>query len=706
MQCQGCEERAELKELQEDSHKFKMSVTKALTYCFVEASLKSLLSPKCIPCNFECFSDFYFDVLFREKSYESQTEEESSQSAEASNLSPTQANVFKEVDSTESTDEEEEKEEQEQEQKHDITEKHIISTEKVLSENESVSRLPAADVQPEELSGTEEEEDPAITKFDQVVKAANEKDSSSVPDRDIPQSELEPTDLLSFRGISHVDVCALELETAEDKGGDKQETAVVDKEIVEKTEVEEPVEVFPYSGLSDVDVCATELEGTKRTMEGATAEDETDVVEQTNPQPEETFVQSSFPSESLESYQQEAEDQAEKTKDEEETRPGASSGGIDESLTHIEGGLDSNAIPKEDSLVEISFEDVPEAQQINEVWEKQPEEEASVVLQTNVLEMQQEEESKEVTAVATYQNISGTQEHNETEMTGVEKEVNPEGEEMEGQHEEYDIKKKVDANDSNLTDSDDDHDDDEKGEGVKYINSSYQPTTEAEEENPEDETDHKNEDNGKISEGEFHQIEDSEKETNSNDLDFQEDETTDTVGGDKEDINTEGYSEVEDQQMNDGGAENLSSQVTQSNVPTAAMEAESETLEASAQHQPKENEESQRTLVESQQEEKEVTSKERTSEAEHVEDGKIESEIQEKSVAMCEEGSISPIQSADWPAADHQGDERPLGSEKDTTEPKSNSGGKVKFDASSQYRIYISVTHRISHIFLCLNIID
>ncbi|GLD52534.1 enolase-phosphatase E1-like protein [Lates japonicus] len=392
------------------------------------------------------------------------------------------------------------------------------------------------------------------------------------------------------------------------------------------------------------------------------------------PQPEETLEQSSLSQyETPEGNQQEAEDQAEKTKEEEGTETETPSGETHESLAHIEVGLDSNVKPKEDSLVEISFDDVPEAQQITEVGEKQPEEEGSVeVLETKILEMQQEEESKEVTAVETDQNISGTQHHNEPEMEGAEKEFKSEVEEMESQHKASDIRKeKVDTNDFNLHDSDDD----ETGEGVRTISSSHQPTTEADKENLEDETDHMNEDSEKIREGEFCQNEDSVEETTSNDPDFKEDETTDTVGGDKGDVQTEDYSEMEDEDINDGGAENHPSLVTQSNTSVAAMEAESETLGASAQHLP---EESQRALVESHPEdtveEKGVTLKEAR---EVVEEGKMDSEVQEKSDAMCEE-SISLTHIADGTAADHQGEERPLGSEKDTTEPEGKSSNKGK----------------------------
>ncbi|XP_010727942.3 neurogranin (protein kinase C substrate, RC3) b [Larimichthys crocea] len=606
-------------------------------------------TPKNVPATEETTS--------KEESHESHTEDETSHSEEASKLSTTQPNVSEEDDLTQSTGGGEE-------EKHDITEKHSILTEKEPSEEESVSKLQDTDVQPDELSGTDEEEDETITTFDQVDRAANEKDISSVPDQDIPQSELEASDLLSFRGISNVDVCAQEL--AEDEEGDNQETAGVDKEIVdseeeEKNEDEEPVEVLPYSGLADVDVCATELAGAGRKVEEDTAEDDTHIAEEEISEPKETVIQSSlFQSEPPEGNQQVTEDQAETTKEEEGTE--TSTGRIHESLTQVEGGLDSSVIPKEDSLVEISFEDVPEAEQISE---KQPEEEDSVeVFQTDILEMQQEEESKEV-GLETDQNISDTQDHEEPEMVSDEKEMNSKGEEMESQHEGSDIiKEKVDANDSNENDGEDD----EKGEGVKTIASSHQPTSEADEENPEDETDNKNEDNEKKSEGEIHQIK-------SEDADLNEDGTTDTIGGDTEDIHTEGYSEVEDQEINDGGAENHSSQVTQSNTSTAALEAESETLEA--QRLPEENEESQTTLAESQPEDTEVE-KEVTSEETILGAGGLvqEEKIDSEKDAVGEEGRISPSQTADRAAADHLEEERPLESEKDSTEPEGDSGDK------------------------------
>lgn len=499
--------------------------------------------------------------------------------------------------------------------------------------------------------------------FDQVV---NGNDSSSVPDQDIPQSKLELSDLSSSRCFSDIDVCAQELGTAyKDEVGDKVETAVVDKEVIdseERTGAEGPEEDLPYSVLAGTNAFSTELVGNESAIEEATAED---VEDRSNPQPVENILLPLSESETPEDTPQEAADQAETTKEKKEIQ--ISSGEMHEHLTDIDGVLDSNATLKEDSLVEISFEDVPEAQQIKEFREKQPEEEDSLEdLQTNIMEVQPKEESKEVAAVASGQNISVTQDQDKYEMVGVEKEVNPEAEEMESPQEASVMKEKVDANDFSLK-----YEDDKKGEGGKTISASDQPTSTAGEEDPEYKIDHINGNTGEISEGKSQQ-------NDSNDPDFK-DETTDMIRKDKEDTYTEGCGEVEDQEISDGGEDNHS-KVTQSNSPTAAMEAESETLEE--QHLAEEDEESQRALAETQPEdtgvENEVTSKEKTSEAEGLgEEGETDSVIQEKRDVTFDDGSMSPSQNADHPAADHQGEEQPLRSEKDSTEPEGSGGDKV-----------------------------
>ncbi|XP_060902590.1 aspartic and glutamic acid-rich protein isoform X2 [Labrus mixtus] len=608
-------------------------------------------------------------TLSKELSYESQTEDESSHSADVSLLSITQPNVSKETGSTENTEEEE----------YDIAEKDVISTAK---EEESVNRLLAEDIQRDELSRLEEEEAPTITTFDKVDRAADEQGSSSLLDQDTHQSELNPPDLLAVRGISDVDVCAKELGIAEDGRGDKNKTAVAvedrktgDLEVEENAEVEHSVEVFPYSGLADVDVCATELKETGRTMEG----DNTHFVEEVSSisKPERTVERSLSEPEGPEGNQENAEDQAE-IAEEEGGYTEDSSGEIHESSAHIEGGLDSHTSPTVDSLVEISFEDVPEAQQTKEDGEKNPQEEDSIeALQTKILEMQHEEDC-EVTAVVTDQNIPAALGHGEPEMVGTEMAVHSEEEVIESQHETSDKieKEQGNTNDTNLNESDDDKD----GESGKNI-LPHQLTPEGDEENLKGETDHKNEDNEQISEGEFHKNEESGKDAErSHDLVVEEDETRVILGEGKEDIQTGGYSKVAEN-INDRSVENLSLQVRQSNTSSPALETESKTLEVSAQLLHEGNKESQRTLVEPQQEdtaeEKEVTLKEEASHTEELEEeGKMDACVEEKSDAMRKEGRISPIQSAERLPDDQQGEKRLIGSEKDATEPEGNSSDK------------------------------
>ncbi|KAI4815461.1 hypothetical protein KUCAC02_005605 [Chaenocephalus aceratus] len=104
-------------------------------------------------------------TISKEKSYESQTEDESSHTEGVSNVSTTHPTVSEEVDSSESTEEYEEK--------LDITEKNVISMAEGLSEEESVNMLPATDLQPDDLSGTEEEKDQTI--FDQSLEEQREQ---------------------------------------------------------------------------------------------------------------------------------------------------------------------------------------------------------------------------------------------------------------------------------------------------------------------------------------------------------------------------------------------------------------------------------------------------------------------------------------------------------------------------------------------------
>lgn len=544
---------------------------------------------------------FHFHTLFfREKAFESQTEDKYSHSAELSNLSSTDLNASEVVDLHESTGKED--------RKGDSTEEQI-STEKRFSEEESVSRVSDADTEPDEGS-----------------------------------RKLEHSDLLSFRSLSNEDVCSQEFVTTEDKADDKEEIAGVDRDIIEseeKPKVEEPVELFQYSALPDVDAFATREEENMKTMEGITAEHDTHIIEEDGKtQYEDTILQSSSEFKSPEDSQEEAEDQAETIKNMEGME--TSSDGIHKELTHTEG---SDVIPKDDPLIEVSFEDVPEAQQIKEFRERQSEEHDSVEdLQTNRMEMQPQKDSRKLAAVASDQNTSVTQDHSEYEIVGVEKEVNFEGEELES--ESSIRKKKVETNDCILNDKDD------KG----AICSSNQPTSTANKENSEQKISHKNEATVKLSEGRF-------QRNDSNNPDIKEDETTDMVRKDQEITYKEGYSEAEDQEINDGGGEIQS---------TPAMESESKTLETSRDHPPKESEECQRTVVGSQPQDSGVES-ERTSEAKQLLEEE-KAEILEDSEALFGKASISPTN-----CNDHQGEKWPLVCEKDTSQPDANIGDKVNF---------------------------
>ncbi|XP_034557472.1 sperm surface protein Sp17 [Notolabrus celidotus] len=604
-------------------------------------------------------------MLSKEISYESQNEDEASDSAEVSNLSSLQPAVSKEAGSTENT--EEEQQEQEVQEENDIT------------------RLLAEDKQPIELRGAEVEAQ-TITTFDEVDSAANENDGSFLPDHDPQQYELEPIDL--FRGASGVDVCAQELE--EPQVGDENKTTAVSKEtrdieVEEKAEVEDQEEVFLYSGPADVDICATELGGIEKTIEGDTVKYDVHFAEAKSSEPqlettgEETLLfESDTPKDNHSKAEAEieiAKVEEEEEEEEEEEDTGDSSGGIHESLAHIEGGLGGNAAPKENSLVEISFEDVPEAQQTREDGEKQPEEaDSAAVLDAAFSEMQQGENSEEVTAVETDLNVSNTESDREPEIMVIEKEVNSREEDME-MHEISDImKEKLKKNNTHLNESDNERED-KDGKNISPL----QLTLKADEEKLEDETDHKNENDELISQGKVLQYELTETE-NSNDPELKNSATLGRLEREEDSTQTKDCSE-EDPEIKNAGAENLSSQVLQSNVPTPTADAESETLETSAQLLFKEIDESPRKLIESRPEdtaaEKEVSLKEGTSHTEKLEEeGKMDSCVQERSDAVCEEGSTSYTQNAERLPDDHPGEERLFGSEKDTLEPEGNSSNK------------------------------
>ncbi|CAN9511365.1 unnamed protein product [Ophioblennius macclurei] len=261
--------------------------------------------------------------------------------------------------------------------------------------------------------------------------------------------------------------------------------------------------------------------------------------------------------------------------------------------TH-ESDSDGSALPKQGSLVEINFEDVPEAQQI----EKQPEEVSSApVVQTETTEIEQKEEPKELVASAVDRDASDAQKYQDFDSEDANK-VDCEGKKVESLEDSTDLTEVT--NDSS-----------ESGINHEKSSLSDQPTAESEKEKQAVESVPENEDNEMVNEGKFHCDEDSVKEAG---CELEEDEKADVLEADGEETHKEGHSEMGDEEINDGEAGNNSSQVTHSSTSVAPAEPESEMFETSAQDLTKEGEESERTLGESQpedtEEEKEATSKE------------------------------------------------------------------------------------------------
>ncbi|XP_013860721.1 neurogranin (protein kinase C substrate, RC3) b isoform X2 [Austrofundulus limnaeus] len=572
-------------------------------------------------------------TISKAKLYESQTEDESSPSEEASSLSITQPCVSEKPDSPEGTDEEE----------INMAKKLSISGQKELSGNKLV-----ADIQSDEENTADLEEDPTKNTPDEVDRSDPERDDN----QNVPQFDSDPNILLSLREMSNVDVTPHELDLPSDEEGDQQESETVDVEIIDSNkeqnmETGKPVEFRPLSGLADVNICATDLEGTQETTEGGTVQESTYVVEgdkSTTPQLEENVELSQSELEFTQSSQQEEKDQAQKNPEEDQTEAKASYEKSNEGFSLSENDSDDSVIPKT-SMVENSFEDVPEAQGIDEVEEEKLLEDATVeILQNNKLETQQKEESMELTAPLADYNISDSEDQLKFETAKDKTEGNTDEEEIHAAC--PTMKEMVDANASNLKDSDDDE------MGVKGIISSDQPTTEAEDEIQEHETDH--EDAEEIFEGILSQNQEPKKTQPSKDPDFEQDEMADTSGEDEE----KGYAEMGDRENIDGSMEEVSSHATKSN--TSISRRETETFD---QGLPLENKQSPITVGKSQpeniSEETQIASKE---EEEYMEE-MTDSYVQRNSKEMENEENIILAHSSDWAAADFEEEDSPDESE-------------------------------------------
>lgn len=571
-------------------------------------------------------------VHFRAKLYESQTEDESSPSEEASSLSITQPCVSEKPDSTEGTDEEE----------INMMEKLSISGQEELSENKFV-----AVIQSDEENTSDMEEDPTKNPPDEVDRADIEIDDN----QNIPPFDSDPNTLLSVREMSNVDVIYQELDLPSDEGGNQEESETADKEIVdsnkeENMEIDKLVEFLPLSGLNDVKICATELEETQKETEGGCVQVSTDVDEghkSITPQLQENVELSQSEWEFTQSSQKEENDQAQKNPEEEKTEAKASYEKSNEGLSHSENDSDDSVLPKK-SLVDISFEDVPEAQGIDEVEEEKLLEDATVeILKNNILETQQKEESMELTASLADQNISDSENQLKFETAKDKKEGNTDEEEIHAA-----MKEKVDA--SNLKDSDDDE------MGVKGISPSDQPTTEAEDEIQEHETDHNVTE--EIFEGIPFQNQEPKKQLPLKDPDFEQDEMVDTSGEDEE----EGYAEMGDRENIDGSMEENVSHPTKSNTLISGKEAETFDQVLSL-----ENKQSPRTVGKSHPEDISEETQIASNEEEEYMGEMTDSDVQQNSKDMEKEENIIPVHSLDWTAADFEEEDSPDESEENST---------------------------------------
>ncbi|MEQ2260029.1 hypothetical protein XENORESO_021047 [Xenotaenia resolanae] len=433
-----------------------------------------------------------------------------------------------------------------------------------------------------------------------------------------------------------------EVGASEYEGKDQQDDVFEDKEIVssegeEDAEVAEPFQSLQYFAHGNVDICASELGGIKRTLEDGIYQDDAYAAEEEETmkyQLEETDVE--LPPSQYEIPQenhQEADNHAQKPNERETIETEASYEETSKSLAHSENSLDNSAIQKEDSLVEMSFEDVPEDQCITDVLEKNSEEDASIeVALINISELPQKEEFKELTTCSTVM-VAAEYQH-KTEMEIIKREVISEEEELQSYRATFDTLK--DKEETNLNYSNDG----ERELGGKTPELANKIK------------DHENE--------HIEEIPDANRETEekkqSNEQDDKEDETTDKVC-------IEGYSKMDDQEINNSRVIQNPSQLIELDMSVTGIMTEDETLEENQEHLLQPNAQSPKTIGESQsedvREEKWDTFKQ--------EEEMANSEVQEQSEELGKEETITPTGSADWTAADRTVEERPAAFEKDTS---------------------------------------
>ncbi|XP_020363188.1 eukaryotic translation initiation factor 5B isoform X2 [Oncorhynchus kisutch] len=305
---------------------------------------------------------------------ESQTEEETGNIEPVGIPSPTNSNldVYEDVQGTES---------QGKYEMVNITDKDVISMQ----------------IYPSEVS------DNKLTDMDVNMTG---KEMNERADKMVCLSEFEPSEEISLGGLSNVDVCAEELrKTEEGEELTSQEISTGDDAILgssyemnRSSEFELTQEVS-FTGLFNIDVCAEELRGTKEREEQATAEDglSEGFKDQDLADAQESSISlmvensgrlSPLQTESPEPILQETTDNSGGVAEEEnlivsttytgQTHEVASS--IDDAsriLSDNESVLGDDEKQKEESIVQISTEEVPKTLKVK-MYEQQPEEEGSV----------------------------------------------------------------------------------------------------------------------------------------------------------------------------------------------------------------------------------------------------------------------------------------------------------------------------------------
>ncbi|XP_055752483.1 sperm surface protein Sp17 [Salvelinus fontinalis] len=446
---------------------------------------------------------------------ESQTEDETSHIEPVGIPSPTNSNldVCEDVQGTES---------QGKYEMVNITDKDVVSMQ----------------IYPSEVS------DNKLTDMDVNMTS---KEMNERADKVVCLSKFEPSEEISLGGLSNVDVCAEELRKTEEGEEDtSQEISTGDDAILGSSnemnlssEFELTQEVS-FTGLFNIDVCAEELRGTKEREEQGTAEDGlsegfkdqdlADAQESSISLMVEISGRLSPPqTESPEPILQETTDNSGGVPEEEgienlivsttytgQTHEVASS--IDDAsriLSDNESVLGDDEEQKEESLVQISTEEVPKTLKVK-MYEQQPEEEGSVeASQTeagrpDVVSEDAEEETGLVghdtqDSVEPNTNIEG-----ETEAVTAEAEAQI----MAMEHEASDIEVEQDYKSDSSDSSDED------GEKLSTVNV-LTPNQQASqiEQKQEDETDHENKDLSKKEMGEDISPEDSTKMENKQEND-------------------------------------------------------------------------------------------------------------------------------------------------------------------------------------------